>query len=194
MNFYVKNRGVILMRIGVISDTHGSISAWQQAYNNYLSQTDLIIHCGDLLYHGPRNPLPEGYNPDELCSIFNALEKPIIFIRGNCDTEVDQMILDYPLESPYAHIFTEQWRILVHHGHHNLLPAQTKKLYNLIISGHTHLPSLTKENGIIYLNPGSPTLPKDEEKTPTIAIIDEEAIVIWNIKTGEEVQKMADCV
>jgi len=153
------------MRIGVISDTHGSISAWQQAYDNFLHQTDLIIHCGDLFYHGPRNPLPEGYEPSELGTIFNTLDKSIIFVRGNCDAEVDQMVLDYPLESPYAHLSIGRWRILVHHGHQNEAPAKTKNFYNLIISGHTHLPEIKKENGLIYLNPGSPALPKNEEKT-----------------------------
>ncbi|NLM36511.1 MAG: phosphodiesterase [Firmicutes bacterium] len=182
------------MRIGVISDTHGSVGAWQKAYDLFLRQTDLIIHCGDLLYHGPRNPLPVEYKPNELCAIFNTLEKPIVFVRGNCDAEVDQMVLDYPLESPYAHIFTERWRILVHHGHQNLLPAKTKTFNNLIISGHTHLPVIKKENGVIYLNPGSPALPKDEPKTPTIAVIDEEAIVIWNIETGKEIEKTSSAL
>ena len=179
------------MKIGVISDTHGSVQAWEKAYNNYLSKTDLIIHCGDLLYHGPRNPLPDGYKPNELCAIFNTLDKPIIFIRGNCDAEVDQMVLDYPLESPYAHIFTDRWRILAYHGHHPSLPVKTIARYNLVLSGHTHLPGIKKENGVVYLNPGSPALPKNEEKTPTIAIIDENEIVIWNIKTGEAVTRLA---
>jgi len=180
-----------MMRIGVISDTHGSVSAWQQAYTGYLAQADFIIHCGDLLYHGPRNPLPEGYNPAALSAILNALEKPVLFVRGNCDTEVDQMVLDYPLEAPYAHLFTERWRILVHHGHQNMFPAKTKNFYNLIISGHTHLPGIKKENGLVYLNPGSPALPKNDGKTPTIALIDEEAIVILNINTGETIQRLA---
>lgn len=178
------------MRIGVISDTHGSIGAWQKAYERFLHQTDLIIHCGDLLYHGPRNPLPDAYQPDELCAIFNRLEQPIVFVRGNCDAEVDQMILDHPIEAPSAHIITARWRILVHHGHQNRLPVKTKHFYNLIISGHTHLPEIKKENGVIYLNPGSPSLPKNEPKTPTIALIDETAIVIRDIETGKEVQKL----
>lgn len=179
------------MRIGVISDTHGSVSAWRKAYDQFLHQTDLIIHCGDLLYHGPRNPLPDEYKPNELCTLFNTLEKPIVFVRGNCDAEVDQMILDHPIEAPYAHLITPRWRILVHHGHCDRLPAKTKNFYNLIISGHTHLPSVKQENGVVYLNPGSPALPKNEPQAPTIAVVDEEAIVIWNIDTKEAVQRLA---
>ena len=176
------------MKIGIISDTHGSITAWEKAYENYLIHTDLIIHCGDVLYHGPRNPLPDGYKPNELCTRFNNLDKPLVFVRGNCDAEVDQMVLDHPLEAPSAHLFTDHWRIFVHHGHHTELPVKTTEHYNLIISGHTHLPSLNEADGVVYLNPGSPSVPKNEPKTPTIAVIDKAAIVIWNIDTGEAVQ------
>jgi putative phosphoesterase len=182
------------MRIGVISDTHGSISAWQKAYDKFLHQTDLIIHCGDLLYHGPRNPLPEEYKPSELCALFNTLAKPLVCVRGNCDAEVDQMILDHPIEAPYAHLFMGRWRILVHHGHQDRLPAKAEQNYNLIISGHTHLPGIKKENGVIYLNPGSPALPKNDPKTPTIALIDDTTVAIWDIETGEEVQRLEDGV
>ncbi|HBT17327.1 MAG TPA: phosphodiesterase [Firmicutes bacterium] len=178
------------MKIGVISDTHGSVSAWEKAYSKYLVHTDLIIHCGDLLYHGPRNPLPNEYKPNELCARFNALKKPIVFVRGNCDAEVDQMVLDHPLESPYAHLFTDRRRILVHHGHKTELPAKATVNYNLIISGHTHLPGIKKENGVIRLNPGSPSLPKNDTKTPTIAIVEENAITIWNIDAGVEMQRV----
>ena len=176
------------MKIGVISDTHGSISAWENAYTRYLSETELIIHCGDILYHGPRNPLPAGYDPGALLAKLNALEKPLLLVRGNCDAEVDQMVLDFPLEAPYTHLFTGDYRILVHHGHVEL-PAKAKKGYDLIISGHTHLPGIKEEDGVIYLNPGSPALPKDEQETPTLAVIDGREIVIWNLKTGEAFQR-----
>lgn len=177
------------MKIGVISDTHGSFSAWDKAYARYLSQTDLIIHCGDVLYHGPRNPLPAGYDPGALLEKINALEKPLLLVRGNCDAEVDQMVLDFPLEAPYAHLFTGDYRILVHHGHLEL-PAKAKKSYDLIISGHTHCPGIKEEDGVIYLNPGSPALPKDEGKTPTLAVIDGRQIVILNLETGEVVRRL----
>ena len=176
------------MKIGVISDTHGSLGAWEKAYARYLSRTDLIIHCGDILYHGPRNPLPAGYNPGALLEKINALEKPVLLVRGNCDAEVDQMVLDYPLEAPYARLFTGAYRILIHHGHREL-PAKTQKGYDLIISGHTHCAGIKKENGVIYLNPGSPALPKDEGETPTLAMIDGREIVLLNLETGEVVQR-----
>lgn len=176
------------MKIGVISDTHGSLSAWQKAYK-YLADTDLILHCGDVLYHGPRNPLPEGYNPGELAKTINGLDKPLTIIRGNCDAEIDQMLLEYPLESPYAHIITEDYPIFVHHGHQTPLTPKVLSQYKMIISGHTHLPGIKIQDGIIYLNPGSPSLPKNDPKTPTVACIDGEKIKIINIENGEVIDQ-----
>lgn len=179
------------MRIGVISDTHGSLTAWKTAYERFFKDTDLILHCGDVLYHGPRNPLPVGYDPAKLATELNALTLPLVIVRGNCDTEVDQMVLDYPLESPYAHLFTGKLRILALHGHGSNLSVKAEKGYNLIISGHTHLPGINKEDGMIRLNPGSPSLPKNDAQTPTIALIEEDRISLWNIETGEELETLS---
>lgn len=178
------------MNIGVISDTHGSLTAWRQAYEKFFRNVDLIIHCGDVLYHGPRNPLPEGYDPKNLANELNSLKKSIIIVRGNCDAEVDQLVLEYPLESPYAHIITPDFKILAHHGHNwsqETFPAKVKKLYNIIISGHTHVPQIDIIDQSIYINPGSPALPKDDNQTPTVAIIDKTEIKILNVITGEAI-------
>ncbi len=78
------------MKIGVVSDTHGSLTAWQNAYNSNFQDVDWIIHCGDVLYHGPRNPLPEGYNPQTLAMDLQKIRQPIIFAKGNCDAEIDR--------------------------------------------------------------------------------------------------------
>lgn len=175
------------MKIGVISDTHGSLTAWQKVMAKFFSQVDLIIHCGDVLYHGPRNPLPEGYAPAELAKALNRVRKPIVCAHGNCDAEVDQLLLEFPIQAPYSQVYTDKWRILVHHGHHfseTELPDWTRP-YNLIISGHTHLPDINQHEGRILLNPGSPALPKNKEKAPTVALIDGSTIQLWNIQTGE---------
>lgn len=182
------------MKIGIISDTHGSISAWQKAYQNFLHETELIIHCGDVLYHGPRNPLPKGYEPKRLAEALNSLSKPLIFVRGNCDSEVDQMVLEYPLDSYSSQIITPELKILVHHGHHSFPETLRRKIaatYDVVISGHTHLPGLKKEEGLLFLNPGSPALPKNQEETPTIAILETEnkEILIWNIENGKQVSR-----
>jgi putative phosphoesterase len=174
------------MKIGVISDTHGSLTAWQQAWR-YLRQADLIIHCGDLLYHGPRNPLPEGYAPAELAQTINQTTQPLIIAKGNCDADVDQLLINFPIQTPYTQVFTPRWRILVHHGHTlgpTTLPAWANS-YNLIISGHTHLPGIVKREERLFLNPGSPALPKNAGRTSTVALVDDEAITIINLATGE---------
>jgi putative phosphoesterase len=172
------------MKIGVISDTHGSLSAWLNAYT-YLADTDFIIHCGDVLYHGPRNPLPEGYNPGELAKRLNDLKIPLYIVGGNCDADVDQMLLEYPIEPHFAHIITEEYRILVHHGHQNFNFNKALTQYSLIISGHTHIPTIERKNGVIHLNPGSPSLPKNEPNIPTLAVVDSGKISIINITNGQ---------
>ena len=180
------------MLIGIISDTHGSLTAWRLAYEKFFRDVDLIVHCGDVLYHGPRNPLPEGYDPKSLAAELNSLQKPMIVVRGNCDAEVDQMVLEYPLESPYAHIIIPEMKILVHHGHNyspETLPLKVKNLY-IVISGHTHVPEIRQVQDRIYLNPGSPALPKNDAKIPTIALIDTREIKILNINTGETVEHL----
>lgn len=182
------------MKIGVISDTHGSLLAWQNAYNSCFQDVDWIIHCGDVLYHGPRNPLPEGYNPQALVNAIRTIRQPIIFAKGNCDAEIDQLLLEYPLESPYAHIFTPSLRILVTHGHHwdpEQPPLNLCKGYDLIVSGHTHIPMLKKVSNLILLNPGSPALPKSEAKTPTVAIIDTDQIRIVHAVTGAAINSLS---
>lgn len=183
------------MKIGIISDTHGSLTAWQLAVENCFQTVDLVIHCGDLLYHGPRNPLPEGHNPKQLALAINQFAKPLVIVKGNCDAEVDQMVLDYPLESPYAHILTPEYRILAHHGHAftpENFPLKATRCGGspfILISGHTHIPEIKPMGGLLLLNPGSPALPKSESgaRAPqkTVALIDGAAIAILNIENGE---------
>jgi len=79
------------MRIGFISDTHGGLAGWQEAMAGPFAEADLIIHCGDLLYHGPRNPMPKGYDPAALAQAMNASPAPLLIARGNCDSDVDQL-------------------------------------------------------------------------------------------------------
>lgn len=182
-----------MLKFGVISDTHGSLPAWQNAYNSSFQDVDTIIHCGDVLYHGPRNPLPEGYNPQALSVELQKLKQPIIFAKGNCDAEIDQLLLEYPLESPYAHIFTPNLRILITHGHHwdpAQPPSNLIKGYDLIISGHTHIPVLNKVADRILLNPGSSALPKNDPKIPTVAIIEENQIRIVHAVTGSIISSL----
>lgn len=167
------------MKIGVISDTHGDAAGWQRAMETVFHDVDLIIHAGDILYHGPRNPLVEGYNPPELARLMNSCPVPVLFAKGNCDAEVDQLMLDYPVQAPYAFLQVGSLRIMAHHGdgldREGMLRLsrryRTCLFTSVFISGHTHVPALEDEGGVILLNPGSPSLPKGKGR-PTVAVLE----------------------
>ena len=158
------------MKVQIISDIHGSASLLKRTLDCERN-ADLLILCGDFLNHGPRNPLPEGWNTKECASLLNEQKKRVISVRGNCDSEVDQMMLTFPCLNAYTNLFFPQadtsilnGRIFIHHGHlykrselKELLPTGT-----LVISGHTHISLLEEEDGLIFFNPGSISLPKCE--------------------------------
>lgn len=182
------------MRIGIISDTHGSVAAWEQAMSGIFREVDLIIHGGDVLYHGPRNPLPEEYDPQKLAALINRSPVPVIITRGNCDAEIDQLVIDWPLQAPYCFLQIGSLRVLVNHGH-QISPreirtqAQRYKV-QIFVSGHTHVPEITKENGTVFLNPGSPSLPKDSLARPTIVLLNQRSTQLMNLETGQILQEV----
>ncbi len=176
------------MKIGFVSDTHGDAGAWERAWP-YLKDCDLILHAGDILYHGAFNPILKSYNPLKLAEILNQLPVPIYFARGNCDSEVDTLALEYPLESLILHVVSSKGNILVHHGHRykeeKLASLAEKDGAKLVVTGHTHLYRLEKKKGLVFLNPGSPSLPK-ENRPPTVAFWAQGRLSIVNIESGEE--------
>lgn len=159
------------MKIGVISDTHGSLEGWEKAWK-ILKNTDLIVHCGDLFNHGPGNPIPERYNPKELLNIFNNLDKQVLIVKGNCDSEVDQTFLNLPMSFPFLFFQINNFRFLASHGHifkkEEWIKLGKNWKIDILISGHTHIPNLERIENLIILNPGSPSIPKEN---PTVAII-----------------------
>ncbi len=154
------------MTILTISDIHGSYHYLERALEVFhREKADLILILGDELYHGPRNPLPEGYNPKIVAETLNKYRDKIIAVRGNCDSEVDQMVLDYPITSDLSTLLWEGRRITATHGHiynEENLPPMSRG--DILIYGHTHLPVAKKEGGIFILNPGSISLPKGGNK------------------------------
>lgn len=163
------------MNIGVISDTHGSLTAWVKAVNDYFSRVDLILHGGDVLYHGPRNPMPEGYQPAELALALNGCPVPILVCRGNCDADIDQQMLDIPIQSPYVMVWVDRSKIMVLHGdgltEEELGGLANRYRLDIVITGHTHIHGIREGEGYIILNPGSPSLPKGDGRR-TIGLID----------------------
>lgn len=152
------------MKFLVFSDIHGSLPAVQLLLalaKNHNPAAILLL--GDILYHGPRNPLPEGYAPREAAQALAPLAGRIIAVRGNCDCEVDSMVLPFSLASDFFWVFDSGLRICALHGHHcgplNPPPLQQG---DVLLSGHSHVPlARTGEDGIHYCNPGSPSLPKE---------------------------------
>lgn len=151
------------MKIVIISDIHGSVK-WCREALRVVDEIapDNVLLLGDLLYHGPRNPLPDEYAPAEVAAMLNPLADRIVSVRGNCDAEVDQMMLDFPCMADFAWIVDGEQRLYCTHGHlwdpDNLppLPAGTAFVY-----GHFHVKRNEVVDGVNLFNPGSAGLPKD---------------------------------
>ena len=158
------------MKILVFSDIHGCFSSLEKILSIFNNEHfDKMIIAGDYNNHGPRNGVPQNYDPKKVTEMLNSYADKIICVRGNCDSEVDQMILNFPMLNESAQVFFDTMRIFVHHGHLSqynqenltrLIPASTNTCKTLVISGHTHIPVLEENNGITFLNPGSITFPK----------------------------------
>lgn len=175
--------------IGITSDIHGSKIAWDKVFYSLLTKdVDLWIISGDILYHGPKNPIPEGYSPRELASAINEYKKPLIIVKGNCDSEVDQTLIKVPFISPYGVLFIDGLKILIYHGDKNLdnwiFSLDNEHRFDIVISGHTHVPLLEKKEGIVFFNPGSPSIPLGEAKERTFGLLDttKRSIEILNLE------------
>ena len=179
------------MKIGVISDTHGCRDTWHHVMEKFFSDVDMILHAGDILYHGPRNTIPAEYQPKEMAEDLNGCPVPIIAVRGNCDAEVDDMVLDFPVLQEYQHLHVGGVRILMNHGHHldddAKVAAAKQAGANIVITGHTHVAVLTKKEDILLLNPGSPGMTKRADQRSTIAVIEDRTVTVYDIYSGEAI-------
>ncbi len=159
------------MKLAIASDIHGS-ALWCERFLAQVDEerADAIVLLGDLLYHGPRNELPEGYDPKRVASLLNEQRRPIIAVRGNCDSEVDQMMLEFPCLADYAAVFFETYLFCTHghvfgSGRHNSVDNMPKLPQNsALVFGHTHIKVNERDGrnpGVWLFNPGSVSLPKD---------------------------------
>jgi putative phosphoesterase len=152
------------MKLLICSDIHGDLSAMQNVLAAYKAEgADKILILGDLLYHGPRNDLPCGYNPKGVIELLNANRDIIMTVRGNCDTEVDQMVLSFPIMADYIYLSMDGLSVFATHGHHfNTETPPPLREGEILLHGHTHvLKSVEFGNKNFYLNPGSAALPKE---------------------------------
>lgn len=151
------------MKLMIASDIHGSAYYCHQMIEAYKKEkTDKLLLLGDILYHGPRNDLPKDYSPKEVIAMLNPLRKEILCVRGNCDAEVDQMVLDFSIMADYSIINLDDRTIFATHGHHhNPKNPPALKEGDILLNGHTHVPACEEMDGFIYMNPGSVSIPKE---------------------------------
>ena len=174
------------MKYLVISDIHGSLGAAQLCQSASLAHgTDAVICLGDILYHGPRNDLPEDYAPKQVTALMNSMWHDIIAVRGNCDAEIDDMVLDFPVTADYNILYLGGHRVFLSHGHiygPDRLPKLEKG--DIFISGHTHVPTAMIHDGFYLLNPGSAALPK-EGHPRTYAVLSEDSFTVYTTEGKE---------
>ncbi|MBE6647906.1 MAG: phosphodiesterase [Ruminococcaceae bacterium] len=176
------------MKIMIASDIHGSFACCKKLFERFNeNKCDMMLLLGDILYHGPRNELPMEYDCKKVASLLNSYKEKIISVRGNCDGEVDQMMLEFPILSDTAVINADGVTLYATHGHklNPKAPFPVPK-GNIVVFGHTHIPTDMMLDGIRYINPGSVSIPKNgSERGYSIF---ENGIFTWKNLEGIEIK------
>ncbi len=164
------------MKIFIASDIHGSKYWAQRILEQYEKEkADKLVLLGDIYYHGPRNPLPKDYAPMEVAKLLNAQKDKLLVIKGNCDAEVDQMISEFSFVEN-SMLLLDGKKIMFTHGHKlnkdNLIPGA----YDVLVYGHFHVNIMERKDGVLILNPGSVSLPKENSKSGYIILENDVAI------------------
>ena len=173
------------MKLMIASDIHGSAYYCKQLLEAFRAeQADRMLILGDILYHGPRNDLPRDYAPKEVLGMLNERKEKIFCVRGNCDTEVDQMVLDFPILADYCILTAGTRLIYATHGHsHNLQALPPLQPGDLLLHGHTHIPAWESFGvGNLYVNPGSVSIPKAGSANSYLIL--EDSVLTWKALDG----------
>lgn len=152
------------MKLMIASDIHGSAYYCGKMIEAYKREkADKLLLLGDLLYHGPRNDLPKEYEPKKVIEMLNGIKTEILCVRGNCDTEVDQMVLEFPIMAEYCILYLDSRMVFATHGH-KFNPSEKPMLKkgDILLNGHTHVPGCDRTEDFIYMNPGSVSIPKED--------------------------------
>lgn len=178
------------MKLFIASDIHGSAYYCRQMLEAYdREQADRMLLLGDILYHGPRNDLPREYAPKTVIDLLNARRSQILCVRGNCDTEVDQMVLAFPILADYALLWLDGRAVYATHGHvfntAHLPPLQPG---DILLHGHTHVPAWEDHGDYLYLNPGSVSIPKEDSAHGYM--LWETGKTTWKTLAGETVHEL----
>ena len=173
------------MKWMIASDIHGSAYYCRELLAAFEREgANKLLLLGDVLYHGPRNDLPRDYAPKQVIEMLNAIKEKLLCVRGNCDTEVDQMVLNFPVLADYAVLVAGERMIYATHGHvynEQKLPPLQKG--DVLLHGHTHVPKCTEHEDYLYINPGSVSIPK--ENSPHGYLILEGTQLTWKNLDGE---------
>lgn len=173
------------------SDIHGSALYCKALLEAFLREgADRLLLLGDLLYHGPRNDLPEGYAPKEVIAMLGGMRERIFCVRGNCEAEVDQMVLPFPVLSEYCLLESGGRLIFATHGHvYNTDNPPALSPGDVLLHGHTHVPAkIQAPSGWWYLNPGSVSIPKEGSQRGYMTL--EGGVFIWKYLDGAEYDRL----
>ncbi len=173
------------MKWMIASDIHGSAYYCRELLAAFEREgANKLLLLGDVLYHGPRNDLPRDYVPKQVIEMLNGIKEKLLCVRGNCDTEVDQMVLNFPVLADYAILAVGERMIYATHGHvynEQKLPPLGKG--DVLLHGHTHIPKCVEHEDYLYINPGSVSIPK--ENSPHGYLILENGQLTWKRLDGE---------
>ena len=167
------------MKLMIASDLHGDAVCTEMLLRRFReSGAERLVLLGDLLYHGPRNDLPAGYAPKQVIALLNGVKNSLLCVRGNCDTEVDQMVLDFPMLSDTACLFVGGRTIIAAHGHHDAPPLRGG---DVLLGGHTHVPVFEPKmtaagESYLHINPGSVSLPKENSPKSYVLLDGDEVL------------------
>lgn len=178
------------MKLFIASDIHGSAYYCQKMLEAYdREQAGCMLLLGDILYHGPRNDLPRDYAPKRVIALLNPRKNDILCVRGNCEAEVDQMVLEFPVLADYAYIIQEGCTIFATHGHvYNTTHLPPLRPGDILLHGHTHIPAWEEHAGFRYLNPGSVSIPKADSAHSYMVL--ENGTFRWKTLEGEVYHEM----
>ena len=171
----------------IASDIHGSAYYCRKLIERFEAEgAERLLLLGDVLYHGPRNELPRDYLPREVAAQLNAMAPRVLGVRGNCDAEIDQTVLNFPIMADYALLCEGGRTVFATHGHlYNLDCLPPLCPGEILLHGHTHVPARVERGGVVYLNPGSAAIPKDSSPHSYMTL--EDGLFRWiDLDSGEE--------
>ena len=163
------------MKLMIASDIHGSAYFCRALLAAYEREgADKLVLLGDILYHGPRNDLPLEYDPKAVITLLSEYKNDILCVRGNCDSDVDQMVLPFPILADYAVLYAGERLIYATHGHvHNNANLPPLSAGDILLHGHTHVPTVEEYPTHTYVNPGSVSIPKEGSPNSYLLLTDE---------------------